>query len=101
MAVRHARRRGPRSGPGAPHGPAPFGKLNPSQMMADYSADASIRAVDLLHEVLVACIGSPKPQDRRARDWAEQYGPSVRSLETSLRMSPDRVPLVIFAEASI
>lgn len=55
--------------PTAPH---PSGISNPSQEMADYSADASMRAVDLLREVHVASIESPKPQDRKARDWAEQ-----------------------------
>lgn len=51
-------------------------------MSADYSAEAAIRAVDLLVDVLTTCVANPKPQDREARKWTTSYGPSVQTMVT-------------------
>jgi hypothetical protein len=74
--------------------PHPSGVTNSGQMSADYSAEAAIRAVDLLVDVLTTCVANPKPQDREARKWTTNYGPSVQTMVTDLRVSRDAQPLV-------
>jgi hypothetical protein len=78
----------------SPSVPHPSGITHSGQMNADYSAESSVRAVDLLFDVLTTCRDHPKPADRDVRKWAADYSPAIEHMVTRLRVSRDTVPLV-------
>jgi hypothetical protein len=62
-------------------------------MNADYCAEASMRAVDLLFDVLITCRDRPKRTDSDAVHRASSYSPAINAMLTDLRVSRDAVPL--------
>lgn len=78
--------------------PHPSGLTSTSQEWADYSAEAGMRALDLLHGVLTICAANPKPSDEEAYGWATVYSPVIQALETALLVSRDRQPLVTYSD---
>lgn len=71
----------------------PSGVTHSGQVALDYSADAAIRAVDLMLDVLNTCADNPKQSDAGARQWADSYGPSIRTLTAKLQVSRAARPL--------
>ncbi len=76
--------------PSVPH---PSGVCNSGQVNRDYSADAAMRAVDLMLDVLNTCAAKPKASDVGARQWARSYSPAISTLTTKLRVSRTARPL--------
>ncbi len=72
----------------------PSGIGNSGQVSADYSAEAAMRAVDLLIDVLETCIANPKPGDKDAKAWANDYRSSVETLAMQRDVSRDARPIV-------
>jgi hypothetical protein len=79
--------------PAVPH---PSGVSHAGQVNADYSAEEAVKAVDLMLDVLNTCVQNPKPSDDVAKKWAVDYGRSVETLTTQLRVSRDARPLVVY-----
>lgn len=76
--------------PSVPH---PSGVCNSGQVNRDYSADAAMRAVDLMLDVLNTFAAKPKASDGGARQWARSYSPAISTLTTKLRVSRTARPL--------
>ena len=76
--------------PSVPH---PSGVTHAGQVAYDYSAEAAVRAVELMLDVLNTCADDPKQSDAGAKQWADSYGPAIRTLTTKLRVSRAARPL--------
>lgn len=72
----------------------PSGICNVAQEFADYSAEAAMRAVDLVVDVLGTCVASPKQSDAESVKWGDDYGPAVETITTMRDVSRDARPLI-------